>query len=164
VKLLLELGTSPNVADRSGSTALHQAVLADAVEIARLLIARGADIDPIERSYNSTPLGAANYHQRTEMVALLVPLSRDIRGLCFAGAVGRLTELLGAAPSLASVVTRGGEVPLFALPDDDELASEVVELLLAHGADPSAKNSAGLTPAEAAKKRGLEDAVAAFQL
>jgi len=164
VKLLLELGTSPNVADRSGSTALHQAVLADAVEIARLLIARGADIDPIERSYNSTPLGAANYHQRTEMVALLVPLSRDIRGLCFAGAVDRLTELFGADRSLASAVTRGGEVPLFALPDDDERAAEIVELLLTHGADPSARNSAGLTPMEAAKKRGLEEAAAAFQL
>jgi uncharacterized protein len=163
VRLLLDLGTSPNVADLSGSTALHQAVLANAIEIARLLTERGANIDPIERSYNSTPIGAANYHERTEMVALLVPLSRDIRGLCFAGAVDRLTELFDADPSLASAVTRGGEVPLFALPDDDERAAEIVELLLARGADPSVKNSAGLTPAEAAQKRGLEEATAAFQ-
>ena len=55
-----------------------------------------------------------------------------------------------------------GEEPLFALPDDDDLAVEVVELLLAHGADPSVKNVAGLTPAEAAKKRGLEEAAAAL--
>ena len=64
--------------------------------------------------------------------------------------------------SLASAVTRGNEVPLFALPDDDELAVEVAELLLAHGADPLVKNAAGLTPAQAAKKRGLEGAAAAI--
>jgi uncharacterized protein len=157
-QLLLEMGTSPSVADHRGFSALHLAANSDAAEIARLLIARGADVDPIERNYNSTPLGGANYHGRAEMVAILVPLSRDIRGLCFAGAVERLSELFATDPSLASAITRGGEAPLFAMPDDDERAVEVAELLLAHGADPSVKNAAGLTPAQAAKKRGLEEA------
>jgi ankyrin repeat protein len=159
-ELLLNLGTSPNVADHKGFGALHFATDCGAVEVAKLLIGRGAAIDAIERSYNSTPLGHAHYHGKPEMIALLAPLSRDIRGLCFSAAIDRLTELLAADPSLASAVTRGGEVPLFALPDDDELAVEVVELLLAHGADPSKKNAAGLTPAQAAKKRGLEEAAA----
>jgi ankyrin repeat protein len=159
-ELLLEMGVSPNVSDHRGMSALHFAAQSGRVEIARLLIARGANIDAIERNYNSTPLGHANYQGRTEMVAILVPLSRDIRGLCFAGAVDRLAELLAADRSLASAVTRVGEVPLFALPDDDERAVEVAELLLAYGADPSVKNAAGLTPAQAAKKRGLEEAAA----
>src|SRR5678816_18219 len=153
----------PNVSDHRGQTALHLAALSGCIEIAKLLIARGADIDAIERNYNSTPLGGANYHGRTEMVAMLVPLSRDIRGLCFAGAVDRLAELLAGDASLASTVTRGNEAPLFALPDDDERAVEVAELLLAHGADPSVKNAAGLTPAQAARKRGLEDAAAVIE-
>ena len=160
VGLLLEMGTSPNVADQRGFSALHFATNCGAADIARLLIARGADIDPIERNYNSTPLGGANYHGRTEMVAILVPLSRDIRGLCFAGAVDRLAELLAEDSSLASRITRGNEVPLFALPNDDDRAVEVAELLLRHGADVSVKNGAGLTPAQAAKKRGLEEAAA----
>jgi uncharacterized protein len=46
------------------------------------------------------------------------------------------------------------------LPDDDERAVDVAEFLLAHGADPTVKNPAGLTPAEAAKKRGLDEAAA----
>jgi len=162
-ELLLEMGMSPNVSDHRGQTPLHLAALSGCIEIAKLLIARGADIDAMERNYNSTPLGGANYHGRTEMVAMLVPLSRDIRGLCFAGAVDRLAELLAGDASLASKVTRGNEVPLFALPDDDERAVEVAELLLAHGADPSVNNAAGLTPAQAAKKRGLEDAAAVIE-
>jgi uncharacterized protein len=159
-ELLLDLGTSPNVSDSMGFSALHFTTHCGAVGIAKLLIARGASVDAIERRYNSTPLGHANYQRRPEMVALLAPLSRDIRGLCFAGALDRLRELLGMNSSLASTVTRGGEVPLFALPDDDERAVEVAELLLQHGADPNVKNGAGLTAAEVAKKRGLEEAAA----
>jgi len=151
------------VADHRGFTALHFTTHCGAVEIAQLLIARGADVDAIERSYNSTPLGHANYQGRPEMVAVLAPLSRDIRGLCFTGSLERLAELLAADHSLASRITRGGEAPLFALPDDDDRAVAVAEILLEHGADPSVKNAAGLTPAEAAKKRGLEEASAVIR-
>jgi len=161
-ELLLNLGMSANVADLQGFSALHFTTHCGAAEIASLLIARGADVDAIERRYHSTPLGHANYQGRPEMVAVIAPFSRDIRGLCFSGAVDRLAELLAADPSLASATTRGGEPPLFALPDDDERAVDVAELLLAHGADPSVKNAAGLTPAQAAQKRGLDDAAAAI--
>jgi hypothetical protein len=156
-KLLLNLGTSPKVADGKGFSALHFTTHCGAAEIAKLLIERGADVDAMERRYNSTPLGHANYQGRPEMIAVIVPFSRDIRGLCFVGAMDRLAELFAADRSLASAITRG-EPPLFALPDDDERAVDVAELLLAHGADPSKRNIAGLTPAEAAKKRGLEEA------
>jgi len=161
-ELLLNLGMSANVADHVGFSALHYTTHCGAAEIASLLISRGADVDAIERRYHSTPLGHAHYQGKPEMIAVIAPFSRDIRGLCFSGAVDRLRDLLAAAPSLASTSTRGGEAPLFALPDDDDLAVVVAELLLAHGADPSVKNAAGLTPAQAAQKRGLEDAAAAI--
>ena len=162
-ELLLNLGTSPNVADEKGFSALHYTTHCGAAGIAELLIARGADIDAIEHRYNSTPLRHANYQGRPEMVAIIAPFSRDIRGLCFAGAIDRLTELFAADHSLASKITRG-EPPLFALPNDDERAVDVAELLLAHGADPTIKNPAGLTPAEAAKKRGLDEAAATISV
>lgn len=158
-ELLLDLGTSPDVADEKGFSALHFTTHCGAAGIATLLIARGANVDAVERRYNSTPLGHANYQRRPEMVAVIAPFSRDIRGLCFAGAIDRLAELLGKDRGLASALTRG-EAPLFALPDDDERAVDVAELLLAHDADPSVRNSAGLTPAEAARKRGLDEAAA----
>ena len=44
-ELLLDLGTSPNVADHKGFSALHFTTHCGAVEIAQLLIARGADVD-----------------------------------------------------------------------------------------------------------------------
>jgi ankyrin repeat protein len=160
-ELLLSLGTSPNVADDKGFSALHFTTHCGAAGIATLLIARGAEVDAIESRYNSTPLGHANYQEHSEMVAVIAPFSSDIRGLCFAGAIDRLTELFAADRSLASAITRG-EPPLFALPDDDERAVDVAELLLAHGAEPTVKNPAGLTPAEAAKKRGLDEAAAAI--
>jgi len=146
------------VADAVGFSALHLTTHCGAVEIAELLITRGAQVDGIERRYNSTPLGHAHYQGRPEMIEALVPHSRDIRALCFSGAVDRIAELLAEDRALASAITRGGEAPLFALPDDDERAVDVAELLLAHGADPTVKNDAGLTPAEVAQKRGLEDA------
>jgi ankyrin repeat protein len=163
-ELLLNLGISPDVADAHGFSALHFTTHCGAADIARLLIARGAAVDAIERRYHSTPLGHAHYQGRPELVAVIAPFSRDIRGLCLVGAVDRLTELLAANSSLASANTRGGEPPLFALPDDDDDAVDVVELLLAHGADPSVKNAAGLTPAQAAQKRGLDEAAAAINV
>jgi uncharacterized protein len=156
-ELLLNLGTSPDVADEKGFNALHYTTHCGAPGIATLLIARGANVDAVERRYNGTPLGHANYQGRPEMIAVIAPFSRDIRGLCFAGAIDRLTELFATDRSLASAITCG-EAPLFALPDDDERAVDVAELLLAYGADPAVKNAAGLTPAEAAKKRGLDEA------
>ena len=43
-----------------------------------------------------------------------------------------------------------GSTLLWHLPNDEALALEVVELLLAHGADPSVKDDIGTTAADAA--------------
>jgi ankyrin repeat protein len=156
-ELLLDLGMSPDVGDNEGCRALHSTTHSGAVGVARLLIARGAQIDPVERRHHSTPLGHANYQGRPEIVAVIAPVSRDIRGLCFCGAVERLAALLAEDPTLACRPSRG-ELPLFCLPDDDDRAVEVAELLLAHGADASVRNNEGLTPAQLALRRGLEEA------
>jgi hypothetical protein len=153
---LLDLGMSPDVGDAMDFRPLHYSTHSGAVGIAKLLIARGAEIDPVERRYHSTPLGHANYQRRPEMVAVIAPVSRDIKGLCFCGADERLRELFAEDAALAHRPSRG-DLPLFCLPDDDERAIEVAELLLAQGADPAVQNKAGLTPAAAARQRGLEE-------
>lgn len=43
------------------------------------------------------------------------------------------------------------------LPDDEARAIELVDLFLAHGADPTTRNQQGMTAAECARKRGLDD-------
>jgi ankyrin repeat protein len=155
-EMLLDLGMSPDVGDAMDFRPLHYSTHSGAVGIAKLLIARGAEIDPVERRYHSTPLGHANYQRRPEMVAVIAPVSRDIKGLCFCGADERLRELFAEDAALAHRPSRG-DLPLFCLPDDDERAIEVAELLLAQGADPAVQNKAGLTPAAAARQRGLEE-------
>src|SRR5262249_32648045 len=52
-RLLLDLGTSPDIESREGERALHQAAYTDSVDVAELLIARGAEIDPIGRRYQN---------------------------------------------------------------------------------------------------------------
>jgi uncharacterized protein len=157
-ELLLDLGMPPDVGDDHDFRALHFTTHCGAVEVARLLIARGAEIDPFETRYRGTPLSHANYHERHEMIALLVPVSRNFRGLCFAGAIDRVRELLLEEPDRANREDRPGEPALFCLPDDEERAVELAELLLSFGADPAFRNPLGQTPAEAARKRGLDDA------
>ncbi len=158
VEVLLDLGASPDIGDAKGFRALHYTTHCGALEAARLLIARGAEIDPFEERYGGTPLTHAVYQGRPEMVALLVQYSANFRGLCRAGATDRLRALLIEAPDRANREDRPGEPALFCLPSDEDKAVEVAELLLSFGADPNFRNPLGQTPAEAARRLGLEDA------
>jgi ankyrin repeat protein len=160
---LLDLGMSPNVGDDKNFRALHYTTHCGALQVARLLIGRGAEIDPFELRYGGTPLTHAVYHGRAEMVQLLAPCSRNFRGLCFAGAVRRVQELLVEQPDRANREDRPGEPPLFCLPDEDENAVEIAELLLSFGADPTFRNPLGQTPAEVALHRGLDEAAALLE-
>ena len=162
-EILLDLGMSPDVGDEKDFRALHYTTHTGAIDIARLLIARGAEVDALERRYNSTALGHAVYQARPDMIALLAPLSRDIASLCWSGSTDRLRDLLDEDRSLANRPGRWGDPPLFCFSDDDQRAMEVVEVLLSFGADSSIRNADGRTPAEAARKRGLEDTAALLE-
>lgn len=157
---LLDLGMSPDVGDDKNFRALHYTTHCGATEVARLLIARGAEIDPVETRHGATPLSHAVYQRRPDMVELLAAHSRDFRALCLAGAVDRLRTLLVEDPSRANRENRPGEPALFSLPSDEEKAIEVAELLLSFGADPNVRDPKGQTPAHAARRRGLDDAAA----
>ncbi|HEV7337210.1 MAG TPA: hypothetical protein VGO06_14645 [Bosea sp. (in: a-proteobacteria)] len=155
--LALRLGVSPDAESRDGVRALHEAAGADAAAIVTLLTEAGAEIDPVERRYGATPLGWAHHQGAQAAQALLSAHSRDIGALCRAGESERLETLLADDPAIANAPTRSGEPPLFCLPDDDAGAADLAEFLLAAGADPQVRNRAGLTPAEAARDRGLLD-------
>jgi ankyrin repeat protein len=65
--------------------------------------------------------------------------------------------VLIAEPRLATL-TGDGDPPLMYLPGDETRARAIAELFLAHGADPSLKNRDGMTAADLARKRGLDEA------
>ncbi|MEC4591778.1 ankyrin repeat domain-containing protein [Nitrospirillum amazonense] len=164
VEVLLDLGMSPDVADDHNCRALHFAAHAGAVAVARLLIARGAEVDPFDGRYGGSPLTHAVYHGQWEMVDFLAGHSRNFRGLCFAGKVDRLRTLLTEEPDRANRQDRPGEPALFCLPDNQETAVELAELLLSFGADPTYRNPLDQTPAEAARRRGLDDAADVIEM
>jgi hypothetical protein len=71
---------------------------------------------------------------------------------------GVLCELLAEKPDRANREDRPGEPSLFCLPSDDDRAVLVAELLLSCRADPTLCNPLGQTPADAARRRGLDEA------
>jgi len=159
VIFLLELGTPIDVEDESGKRALHEAAGHNSLRVAKLLIERGAEIDPIERTWDAPPIGWAAHGDHQEMLDLISHFSHDIWRLCFRGYIDRLRELLPREPELARSVDNDGITPLWWLPDQEdggeEKAQEVVRLLIAHGADPAAKSRSGSTAASWARKRGM---------
>ena len=155
--LLLELGSPLEVQDRTGKRALHEAAAHNALQAAKFLIERGAEIDPRESSYNGTPIGWAAHGDRTEMVQFLSRHSRDIWTLGFNGYIDRVREILTEDPGRARGVTSDGRTPFWWLPDDEAKAMRIVELLLAAGADPSARSKDGGTAADWARRRGMRD-------
>jgi ankyrin repeat protein len=160
VELLLDLGTSANVESPAGERALHIAAYHDAVDVGELLIARGAEVDPIGRQYDNTPLGGAMHCQSARMIALLARHSRSAWEVGHSGHVDRLRELLTEKPQRA----RGydGETLLMYLPPDDEdRAMDVARLLLEQGADPTIKDPQGNTAADRAERNAMYR-VAAF--
>lgn len=159
IALLLDLGTPINLTDASGQSALHAAAWSGSVPVAQLLIERGAEIDARDRRFNGTPLDWASHFHKQQLTDFLSTVSSDLFSLVAVGAVDRVRSLLGAQPSLAKTV-RNAETALFCLPSGhEEVALELAELLLSHGADASVSNSTGRTAADEAAHNGL-DAVA----
>jgi ankyrin repeat protein len=161
--LLLELGFPLEAHDETGKRALHEAAANNALSAAKFLIDRGAEIDPRESTYGGAPIGWAAHGDRVEMIDLLSRYSREIWTLCFRGYVDRVREILKEDPTRARVVSKDGYTPLWWLPDDEGKAIEMVELLIAAGADPSAKDNEGRTAADAARRRGMIDVAARLE-
>jgi ankyrin repeat protein len=152
VRILLELGVDPNRPDRHGRLALHMGCEHRA--IAELLLAHGAD--PCSRCYGGTACGWA-LDRDPEMARFHAEHSRSILDAVASGHVELAHALLAEDPGRARERSPSGDTPLHGLPADTERAETLIALLLAHGADPAARNDAGQTPGQKLDARGLDE-------
>jgi uncharacterized protein len=152
VRILLELGVDPNRPDRHGRRALHLGCEHRA--IAELLLAHGAD--PRSRCFGGTASGWA-LERDPQMARFHAEHSRSLLDAVACGHVELVRELLAQQGAPASERTPSGDTVLHVLPADSERADPLVALLLAHGADPLARNDAGQTPSEKLDARGLDE-------
>lgn len=155
VELLLDVGMSPDVENAQRERPLHHAAYNNAVAAARVLIDRGAAIDPVEQNYGNTPLGAAVWHLHRPMIEVLVPRSRDVWELTYLGAIDRLREVFAEDPERARVSWKGATPIMWLPPQDERTALDIVKLFLAYGCDPTSRNEEGMTAADRAEKLGM---------
>jgi ankyrin repeat protein len=163
VELLLDLGVPIELENERKQRPLHAAAWSDAVGVAKLLIDRGAEVDPVETEWNNTPLDFAVYGQHRRMIDFLARYSRDIWNLVFIGAVDRVRDVLRESPERAKVVSGQRQTPLMWLPDAEDAALEIIALFESFGADLALRGSDGLTAADRARRRGLGRAAAILE-
>jgi hypothetical protein len=159
VRKVLDAGVPVDIADEQQQRALHVAAGAGAVRVARLLLDRGADVDRPESRFDAPPIGFAAHHHHVAIMDLLAPRSQALFVLCANGYVDRVRELLAAHPERARQSWKG-ETLLFWLPEDDDQATAILDLLLAHGANANVRRPDGRTAADAAERRALTKAAA----
>jgi len=160
---LLDLGMPADLSPHDQKGALHWAAQKGHVGVAGLLLDAGADVNRRGSTYKGTPLGFAFFFGQAAMLDLLAPLSRDVFVLARAGRLDRLDALLEAEPALVQGRNPNGDTVLHMLPDDEDCALEVAELLLRRGADPWATNAKGENAVQAARLKGMEDVAEAME-
>jgi len=75
---MMEKGMNPNTMSWHHVTLLHDMAQKGDIKKAELLLKHGADIDPVEEEYRSTPLGMASRWGQIEMVNYLLSKGADI--------------------------------------------------------------------------------------
>jgi ankyrin repeat protein len=150
VELLIRAGASPNVKDRhTGSTPLLHAVVHNNEANVRLLIGAGADTN-VANKYGTNPLYAA---QTPDVVAMLLAAHADphlpgaepcLNGSAVRGNVEAAKTIIAAGADPSAVGSMSGRTPLHHAAHNCN--PEVLELLLAAGADALATDNKGKTP------------------
>lgn len=171
VSLFLERGTPVDVGDESGDTPLICAVRGDHVDVAMLLLQRGAHPEASNR-LGEQPL----HHACAPMARELLSRGAVVNARASTGrtplheAAQRLDEetvgvLLGAGADV-NAQSDGGDTPLHVIFDADEVFNEahsLIALLVVRGADPHRANREGLTPMQRAEREGCGECAAAMQ-
>jgi imidazolonepropionase-like amidohydrolase len=150
VKLLISEGADVNVKNNEGLIPLHYAAREGHKEIVELLLAHGADVNIGGADYNRTAAEFAMWSNHMEIVRLLVSKGADISPLHFAL---YMKDEAKARSLIESGVDVNRRTPYGTTPLDRAVVAglkDIVELLIAKGADVKAKDNWNWTPLHSA--------------
>jgi ankyrin repeat protein len=159
IRLIVELGANINgmiprtAFDRS---VLHNAAGWGGLEMVNLLLSLGADPNLRDLTYQSTPIGWAFHNRQYDVMTNLLPHASIFDAVRCDG-VARVAELLDKAPSLAEVRDGKGDPLVLYLHPEMERLREMIQLLVAHGADLNVRSQKGKTLLDHAIAGGLND-------
>jgi ankyrin repeat protein len=164
LRLLVELGLDVNnsscrsagPAALPGVSLLWWAAHTGRLDAVKLLVELGADVNARDPEFDSTPLEAASWKDRPQVVEYLVQFAPICDAVRFGG-LERVRALLREAPECVHVRDDDGSTPLHYPHWNTQHGEEIIELLLAHGADINAKNNAGRTPVDQMLQNGRPD-------
>lgn len=148
VRILLDAGAAVDPRNAQGETPFFRAISNHAPAIAKLLLARGADINTVT-DYGQNALHCAATTGKDDLVELLEKngISMDFYDLHVAAACGRkdrLQSLMAGNPALVNARDMFGSTPLYWTAAFGRL--EAAEFLLAQGADVHIKDKNGRSP------------------
>ncbi|MER5352336.1 ankyrin repeat domain-containing protein [Kitasatospora sp. NPDC002551] len=169
----LAAGADVGARDADGRTALLHAALADEVAVARLLVAAGADVNAQDARLDS-PWPVTGVTGSVAMMRALLPGGPDLArrnrygGVALIpaaerGHAGYVRAVLAETAIDVDHVNDLGWTALLeavVLGDGGAAHQEVVDALLAHGADPLLPDSDGVTARAHAERRGFRELAA----
>ena len=147
-QLLLAAGANPSILDPQGISPLRVAATNKNLDLAKLLIEGGADlndgslVDIMEIPYKrfAFEYAASNHEDTTtveELIVLMIEMGADINSTPETGIPLFSTGFVGAPGT-------SGQTALYNAALGDRI--EVIEMLLEHGANPNSLSSKGSTP------------------
>lgn len=163
IRMLLAKGGAVNGQQRDGKTALHLAARSGKNEAVRVLLESQADVN-VADDYGQTPLWAAAVRGHVRIAKELLAHGADLTIRHHSGA----TTLMGAACGNPGVQTAlaslryGEKLPAYTKEARDRQL-EVIQVLLAHGAEITATDKNGRTAAQCAEDTAFEDLVLFLQ-
>ncbi len=172
VRRLIAEGASVKARDSGQRTALLAATQGNHVEAARLLIAAGADVNAKDAIEDSAYLlaGARGY---LEILRLTLAAGADLKSTnryggtaltpaCHYGHLEAVRELLKTKIDVNQVNKLGwtGLLEAVILGDGGRAHTEIVRLLLAHGAKPDLADREGVSPLAHAERKGQREIAA----
>ena len=152
VELLLDRGVDPDATTGDGITAIHEASFAGHAAVVERLIDRGADPGLRDGVFDATALGWAREAGHQDLVRRIAErFAPDMLDASWLGLADRVREILAGDISQVSGHDGRGR-PLRAAAAAGH--GDVVDLLLAHGADPTSIGDDGRDARQLAQAAG----------